>query len=271
MKKSFWIALFLVFAMLAQPFGAFAISDEPPVVTGIDPETIDTMAIDPQNWVLQRDMNWEEFKPNPVIDWMNELNPAGMFNPTGASFGEQEKIIGGLVLVDYLDRPFISGQPRGTDVLGYLMFDEETGDYDLDKGVVKNPVVSVLDFPEKYPNGYGDLTKFWTDYLNDPTFTVTNHGSTIDGYYREATYGKWAVDMEAYGVYTLPFFEFELMGTYLGEGNFNSYRDIPPSFRHGNPTQSSVSKDATGGGSGRTTNLDPHIREISKIDRKSVV
>ena len=265
MKKSFWLALFLIVAIVGQSVGGFALSGDPVYVTGIDADTIDSMAIDPQEWVLQRDMGWKDFEPNPVVDWMDEHNPAGMFNPTGASFGEQEKIIGGLVLVDYLDRPFISGQPRGTDVLGYLMFDEETGDYDMDQGVVKNPVVSVLDFPEKYTQGYQDLPKFWSDYLNDPDFKVTNHGSTIDGYYRESTYGKWAVDIQAYGVYTLPFFEFELMGTYLGEGNFNSFRDIPPSFRYGNPTQASVSSSGTG--NGRASGLDGHSREVSKQGR----
>ena len=260
MKKVLWLVMLLALVLVAVPaLASDTVQFTVPGTDAVEP-------IDPQSWVLQRDMGWKDNNPNPVVDWLGELNKDGLFNPTGASFGQPEPIIGGLVLVDYLDRPFISAQPQGSDVLGYLMYNEETGEYDMERGVVNNPVVSILDFPEKYPNGYGDLSKFWTDYLNDPTFTVANHGVTIDGFYREATYGKWAVDIHAYGVYTLPFFEFELMGTYFGSG-FNTYRDVPPSFRYGNPTQATGSVSNSGSGNGRGSGLDPHIREISKQGR----
>jgi hypothetical protein len=253
------LALILSLTLSATVFAAPA----PQPGDGITPAELDSMAVDPQSWVVQRDKTWKDKTLNPVVDWMAELNPAGLFNPTGASFGQPKPIVGGLVLVDYLDKPFISGQPRGTDVLGYLMYDEETGDYDMERGVVRNPVISILDFPDRYPNGYADLPKFWADVLNDPTFSVVNHGVTVDGFWREATYGKWSVDVYAYGVYTLPFFEFELMGTYMG--SFNTYNDVPPSFRYGNPTQASPS--TSGSGNGRGAGLDVHIREISKQGR----
>jgi len=230
---------------------------------GITPEQLDAMALDPQSWLLQRDMTWSDFLPNPVVDWKQELNPDGLFNPTPMSYGQQKKINGGLVLVDYLDRRFISGQPAGSDVLGYLMYKQDGSGYDLAGGVKNNPIKSILDFTDRYPNGYNELGKFWRDYLNDPTFTILNHGVNIDEYWREVTYGKWGVDLTPYGVYTLPYFEFELQGTYMN--SFKTYREIPPSFRFFTPNIATFSPGVNGSGNARSTSLDPHATEVARM------
>jgi len=257
--------LLLALCFVLPLFSAPALAEDEPVplqffVEGIAPEDLDEMAVDPQSWRLQRDATWDDFLPNPVVDWMTELDPASLVNPTTPGAGRPIPINGGLVLVDYLDRPFISGQPQGSDVLGFYMYADDGSGYDYDAGIIRNPVNSVLDFPERYPNGYQDLPKFWEDYLNDQTFTELNYGSTIDEYWRENAYGKWAVDLTAYGVYTLPYFEFEIMGTYMGQ--FNTYNDIPPSFRFGNPGQSAPS--TSGSGNARSISLDPHATEVSR-------
>jgi len=199
-------------------------------VEGVTEAEIDAMAIDPQSWQLQKDMTWDNFVPNPVVNWLEELNPEGLRNPSAASFGRPQPIAGGLLLVDYLDRKFISGLERD-DVLGFFRYAQDGSGYDYESGHIKNPIWRVQDFPEQYPNGYDDLKYFWHDYLNDPEFSLLNHGVTINGYWREASYGKWAMTLEPHGVYTIPFFEFEMAGG-MGFGQL----DVPPSFRHNPPT-----------------------------------
>jgi len=228
-------------------------------VEGITEEQIDTMAVDPQSWVMLRDTTWADFLPNPVADWMGEHNPDNLFNPMAIAYGQQKPIVGALLLIDFLDRPMISGQPRGSDVLGFYMYDPDGSGYDYDAGHIKNPVISVLDFPELYPNGYGDLDLFWGDYLNNPEAVHLNHGATIDEYYREMSYGQWAFDLRPTGVYTIPYMEFEVSQSYA------SYRDLPPSFRYTLPTSSAPT---TGGGSGlgneRSSGFKGHAATVAR-------
>ena len=194
---------------------------------------------DPQSWVLQRDMTWEDFHPNPVIDWMTDLNPAGLARPSSVSNpgnpSLNRKIIGGLVMIEYLDRKFISRQPQNSDPTGFRMYKEDgTG---MEDEITRNPVVSgsqmVADL--KYDGDISqvtnaDFSQWWADYLNKPQ--EINNYSTIDEYYRENTYGKWAIDLRPYGPFTIPYFEFETMG-YDMSSSFQTYRDVPPSFRSG--------------------------------------
>jgi len=250
------VALFFLLPSFVTP--AFAAPATPLqfAVEGIADEEVDEMAIDPQSWGLPRDQTWNDFEPNPVVNWMEELDPNSLINPTSAGAGQPIAIRGGLVLVDYLDRKFITGQPKGSDVLGYYMYNNDGSGYNHDAGIVRNPVNSILDFPDKYPGGYDDLTKFWTDYLNDPTFPL-NNGVSIDAYWRENAYGKWAVDLEAYGAYTIPYFEFEMISSY------QSYRDVPPSFRYAVPTASGGS--IPGSGNTRSNDFDSHAATVSRV------
>jgi hypothetical protein len=193
--------------------------------------------IDPQSWALQRDLTWNDFNPNPVINWKAELNPASLDNKFAwGTNSPNSKIVGGLILVEYLDRKFISRGNLGSDPLGYYLFNKDGSGYQ--EGTTKNPVYNVpqLIANEKYA---GDVSKvsdaefaqWWADYLN--VAQEVNNYSAIDDFWRETSYGKWAIDLRPYGPFTIPYFEFETMSYDCGSGSsaFQTYNDIPPSFR----------------------------------------
>ncbi|MCL1975719.1 MAG: immune inhibitor A, partial [Firmicutes bacterium] len=255
MKKLIWISLLLSLILVAVPlFSASAQDKLPP-------------PIDPQSWVLNRDLTWENYYPNPVIDWMTELNPAGLAAPSGLNNpnypGTNRRIRGGLIMIEYLDRKFISRQPQNSDPTGFYMYRAD-GPVKLADGTVtgredeitRNPIVSgslIVAAAKKYNKDYltydfteselksitdaemaavtdGEFSQWWADYLNKPQ-TINNY-ATIDEYWRENTYGKWAMDVIPYGPFTIPYFEFETMG-YDMSSSFQTYRDVPPSFRSG--------------------------------------
>ena len=244
------ISMFLALCMIVSIFSVsalsvFAAADDLAVVSGAGLDAVPN-PIDPQSWVLNRDLTWDDFHPNPVIDWMTDLNPAGLARPAAVSNPANPAIdrpvIGGLIMIDYLDRKFISRQPVNSDPTGYYMYRED-GPVKLSNGLVRgmedevtrNPVVSGAQIiaDEKHDGDIGKVTdaefgQWWADYLNKPQ--ALNNYASIDEYYREVTFGKWAIDLTAYGPYTIPYFEFETMG-YDINSSFQTYRDVPPSFR----------------------------------------
>ena len=233
---------------------------------GITPADIDKMAIDPQSWALHRDMTMNELKPNPVIDWYTELNKDGLDIRTNLMTAKGRKIHGALILVEYLDRKFVTGQAKGSDALGYKLFntnligDEGKKHGSYQPSISKNAVTTILDYPAKYPGGYEDLPKFWADYLaipnyNDPQKPI-NHGSTVDSFWLENSYGKWGAELETHGIFTIPYFEFELISSY------QNYTDVPPTFRYCTPDQTNPS--TSGSGSTRSNSVDNHACEIAK-------
>gem|GEM_PF-4549859 len=196
MKKLIWIDLLLIMTLIAVPiFSASAQDALPP-------------PLDPQSWKLQEDMLWNELKPNPVIDWSTELNPASLVNPMGRG---AEPIKGALVLVDFWDRPFIATQELNSDLLGYYLYDQ-FGQFE--KNMTKNPVIHV---------NANDYATWIRDYLNKNQ--QINHYHSIDEFWRENSYGKWAVDLESFGPYHLPGFEFEF------DLSYTNWSDLPPVFR----------------------------------------
>lgn len=260
----------------------------PVFASGITPEQLDEMVIDPQSWDLHREMTWTDFLPNPVIDWDTEMNTAGLAIKTDRMEANERKIQGGLILLDYLDKKFYSGMELGSSPLGFWVFDHENGGYinygDPDS-IVKDPVVSILQYPDVYTNGYEDLPKFWHDFLNDPDMDAVypdtypanhpyagephpfageslNHGATINGYWLENSYGRWGADLKPYGVYTIPYFEFEVSGT-----GFQTYRDVPPTFRYTTPAAEGERPAAAGEGDTRSVSFDHHALEITKTGR----
>ena len=269
--KKVLLALLLVFTLSIMSHAA-------PV--GITPGEADKMAIDPQSFSIHRDTDWTGLKPNPVIDWKNEYKneslSVNMFTPVV----KERKIKGGLVMFDYLDRKFVSAQDRGSDLLGYYLMNKSLRDYgegrkggSYSPDFTKNPVVSIKDFPAGYPNGYADLPKFWNDFLNYPNnldgdiYTgkpydnnkPDNKGQTINGYWLEASYGKWGVDLFPTGPYTIPFFEFEVMT----RDGFSTWRDVPPSFRYGSPSAAGNPANS-GTGALRSNNGDNHAIEVAR-------
>ena len=181
---------------------------------GLTYDEVMAKAIDPQSWQLQEDMLWNELKPNPVIDWMTELNPDGLVNPKAS--GNKDPIRGALLLVDYWDRPFITTQPLNTDLLGYYLYDEY-GQFEDE--ITKNPIIHI---------DLEDYTQWIADYLNKNS--DLNHYRSIDEFWRENSYGKWQIELDSFGPYHLKGFEFEYAFAF---GSWFSWADQPPSFRRG--------------------------------------
>ena len=190
--------------------------------------------IDPQSWQLHRDRSWNDFLPNPVIDWQKDVNPAGYYNPRNSS-NRASQIRGALVLFEYFDRPFITSQPVGSDVLGYYLFKDDGSGYDYERGIVHNPVLSQPRTltEDQYstnpadPNFQKDpvFANWWRDYLlgDHPG----NHGSNQAEFYMETSYGKWHLKFDAFGPFEINAFEFEIRDSYQGT------TELPPSFRNG--------------------------------------
>ena len=210
-------------------------------VTALARDTV-PVPLDPQSWVQHRDMTWADYHPNPVIDWMTEMVPDSIQRPSGLpNANNKTPIQGGLILIEYLDRKFISRGAVGSDPLGYYGYNADgSGQQDF---ISNNPFYSATQQVADAKYG-GDISKvsdaefaqWWADYLNKPQ--ENNHGATIDEYWRELSYGKWAVDLKPFGPVTIPYFEFETMGYDQGS-TFQTYRDVPPSFRRGSSGTSS--------------------------------
>jgi hypothetical protein len=284
--KRIFCAVLMVFVLSLSVLPVFAAE--------ITPAEIDTMAIDPQDFRLHRDWDWSTRKLNPVIDWKTEVKPEGYSVKTLRMTADGRKIQGGLILVEYLDRKFVSGLVSGDDPLGFrVMYPQLQGEEGKKHGGLSdvnlnNPVTksipgeqgSILDYPAY--GGYGDLPRFWIDFLNNPNDVEgrsapydpakpNNYGQTINGFWLENSYGAWGIELHPQGIYTAPYFEFELM---LEDG-YTGYRDVPPSFRYGYPTQATVTTN--GGGTtypqpaaptqvraSRGISLDTHTIELAK-------
>ncbi len=142
--------------------------------------------IDEESWVLPRDMTWDDYRSVPGIDWND------------ADHIEAElDIKGAIILVDFPDQEFILSQPEGSDPAG-------------------NPV-GIGDIPRD------ELPQWWLDYLNAPS--ELNNYRTIDEFWRENSFGKWSVDLDAYGVYEMEHNMFQ-----YGMGEWGQQADMPPGY-----------------------------------------
>ncbi|CDO04810.1 M6 family metalloprotease domain protein [Oceanobacillus picturae] len=141
--------------------------------------------IDSQNWTLPEDMTWEDYEPVPGVDWRN-------------SEVEPERVLkGALIVVDFQDRDFIISQEEGSMEAG-------------------NPVGNG-NIPRE------DVGEYWVDFLNKPQ-TLNNY-RTINEYWRENSYGKWAVELEAFGPYRMDGNEFQ-----YGLNEFGQQENMPPGY-----------------------------------------
>ncbi|MEJ8766112.1 M6 family metalloprotease domain-containing protein [Oceanobacillus sp. HCA-5259] len=142
--------------------------------------------VDTNSWTLPEDMVWDDYKSVPGINW-NEAS------------GEPERLIkGALVLVDFADQDFVASLPEGSDLAG-------------------NPI-GIGDIPRE------ELGQFYEDFLNTPQ--PLNNYRTIDEYWKENSYGKWGVDLDAFGPYRVDGREFQYGLSY---GN-----SMPPGYQSRN-------------------------------------
>ncbi|MCL1873259.1 MAG: hypothetical protein FWF85_03990 [Clostridiales bacterium] len=202
--------------------------------------------IDPQSWTMPRDTNWSNFVPNPVIDWMTEQNPASVYNPSRWAGGRADlgipehrntPINGAIILVDFFDKPFLMLGEKNTDLFGWHTFApfDTYKDY-LNKIERGDPVTKN---PQRVVEDEAALLKFWEDFLNkkitDPANNASNFGSNIDEFWREVSYGKWNVDLKAFGPYHLQGLELEYGHSYVGSN------DQPPSLRRSGGARNLIS------------------------------
>lgn len=142
--------------------------------------------VDSQSWELPRDMTWNDYKPVPGIDW-------------NTSDVKPDRVIrGALILVDFPDRPFILSQQPGAEIAG-------------------NPI------------GTGNIPRdqignFWEDFLNKPS--SLNHYQTVNSYWRENSFGKWKIELKAFGPYRMDGNEFE-----YGLNEFGQLANMPSGYK----------------------------------------
>ncbi|MED4207469.1 M6 family metalloprotease domain-containing protein [Neobacillus mesonae] len=153
--------------------------------------------VDSQSWVLPRDMTWADYKPVPGVDWQN------------ANVKPERVLKGALILVDFPDLEFIVSEKEGSEIAG-------------------NPQ-GVGNIPRE------ELGKFWVDYLTKPQ--PLNNYRTINEYWMENSYGKWKVELDAFGVYRMDGNEFQ-----YGLNEFNQQAYMPPGYSGKNLRTEAVSK-----------------------------
>ncbi|MFG3685049.1 immune inhibitor A domain-containing protein [Micromonospora sp. NPDC047740] len=150
--------------------------------------------LDPQNWDNQYDLTWDDFVPVPGTDWSDPARQPSVKRWKAA-----------LVVLDYPNMPFQISQAPGSTVFG-------------------NPI-GVGNVPRD------DVAEFYRDLLNKPG--PLNHGQTLNSYWMEVSYGKYGIDLDAFGSYRLPRNHFE-----YGNSPYGNASSCPPKFTcNGNFTQ----------------------------------
>ena len=120
--------------------------------------------IDPESWSLPDWLTWDDYNPVPGVDWRDvDDDPEVQFR-------------GALVLGDFTDTEFYISQPAGSQV------------FDL-------PPEDLADIPRD------ELASWFSAYLSVPT--EHNGFRTIDEFWRENTYGRFGIDVDAFGPYRM--------------------------------------------------------------------
>jgi len=166
--------------------------------TGITPEQLDAMALDPQSWLLAEHMSYDAFTPNPVADW------EGAFGGTAPTFGDDvTEFRAAILILEFPDRPFYQGQPVGSGIAGNPGFGQTAPNWN-------NP-----HDPDRIEH-----VRSWVDsWLNVPgsPFSQTdastiegNRGLTLSGYWAETSLGEISMTANTYGPFMAPVLESQL-------------------------------------------------------------
>lgn len=122
--------------------------------------------IDPQNWENPDHMTWADYRRPPNTNWADP-----------SVEGSVRTFRGALVLLDYSNQPFVVTQPQGSTVFA-------------------NPSAEAHDIPR------AEVAEFYRGFLNTPG--ALNRGHTIHEYWMEDSGGRYGVDLDAFGPYTVP-------------------------------------------------------------------
>src|SRR4051812_18399287 len=122
--------------------------------------------VDPQNWSFQDNLTWNDYKPLPGPDYSDPS-----IQPTVKKW----KVV--LVLTDFPDKPFTITQPAGGTAFG-------------------TPTVEANSIPRN------EVPAWYRDFLNKPQ--AINHYQTMNRYWMEDSFGKYGVQLDAFGPYQMP-------------------------------------------------------------------
>ncbi|MEV4629669.1 M6 family metalloprotease domain-containing protein [Micromonospora sp. NPDC049523] len=122
--------------------------------------------LDPQNWEFPDTMTWDDFKAAPGTNWND---------PTVRGSVRNFKIA--LVTLDYVDQPFVITQRARSSVFG-------------------NPQSTAQNIPRD------QVPQFYQDFLNKPN--DLNKGHTLHEYWMQDSNGRYGVDLNGFGPYTMP-------------------------------------------------------------------
>ncbi|MDR2713185.1 MAG: immune inhibitor A [Clostridiales bacterium] len=189
--------------------------------------------IDPQSWQQNKDRTWDDFVPNPMINWITELEEEGLANAKAISEGRNpnQSTKGAIIIVDFIDKPMITSQPLGSDLFGFKLFKNDGTGYE--DTITNNPVRNHMDRET--------LGQWWCDFLN--LQLTANGGSNFNEFSCENSYGKWSVDLTPFGPYTLNGLELQYGGL--------ATNDRPPSLRFSGSILSEATAAARAGADGR--------------------
>ena len=122
--------------------------------------------IDPQAWSFQDNLTWSDYHALPGTDYSD---------PAIAPTVKKWKVA--LVVTDFPDKPFYLSQPAGSTIFG-------------------TPTAQANNIPR------ADVPNFLRDFLNKPS--ALNHNQTMNRYWMEDSFGKYGVQLDAFGPYRMP-------------------------------------------------------------------
>ena len=122
--------------------------------------------LDPQNWSWQDELTWNDYKKLPGPDYSDPS-----IQPTVKKW----KVA--LVVTDFPGTPLAITQPEDGTVFG-------------------TPSAEANSVPR------AQVPAFYRDFLNTPS--ALNHGQTMNRYWMEDSFGKYGVQLDAFGPYELP-------------------------------------------------------------------
>lgn len=123
--------------------------------------------VDEQVWEEQAEMTWDDYKQIRPDAW----------NQDTTSQGSESQYRTAIVLLDYVDQPFLITQTAQSHAFG-------------------NPL------PGWEPVMLEDVNQWFYDYYAVPN--EFNQGQTLHGYWMETSHGRIGVTVEVFGPYTLP-------------------------------------------------------------------
>src|SRR3954468_12425603 len=140
--------------------------------------------VDPQNWTFQDNLTWNDYHAIPGQDYSDPN-----IQPTVKKW----KVA--LVVTDFSDKPFTLTQPAGSTVFG-------------------TPTAEANNIPRD------QVPAFLRDFLNKPQ--ALNHFQTMNRYWMEDSFGKYGVQLDAFGPYRMPSRAYQCFMTefsFGGQGN----------------------------------------------------